>query len=115
MEPDSIPPSFAWRGFAHSDENREGDEAMPDGDPTFMSDMEGDAPSLENEALCESEPSLSPWSREKRRIFSCGVSRSLSELGNMSSSNFPISSASSQSSWMGGWAPTLADITLLRG
>jgi hypothetical protein len=89
------------------DWNREGD------DPGFASDAVGEAPSLEKEARCESElPSLSPWSRENRRIFSCGVSRSFSELGSRSSSNFPRFSRSSHSSFMasGGLAPTLEDM-----
>src|SRR5690242_21938959 len=54
--------------------------------------------------------SLSAWSREKRRIFSCGVSRSLSEWGSRSSSNLPIMSASSHSSSLKtGRAPTLLE------
>lgn len=114
-DPDSVPSLFE-RCFPQRDWNLDGDEVAPDGEPTLTSDMVGEAPSLENEARCESErPSLSPWSREKRRIFSCSVSKSLSELGIRSSSNVPISSESSQSSWTGGRAPTLADIMPLLG
>lgn len=88
------------------DWNREGE------DPALMSDAVGEAPSLENEVRCESELPSSPWSRENRRIFSWGVSRSLRELGIRSSSNFPRFSSSSQSSFKasGGRAPTLEDI-----
>jgi hypothetical protein len=76
-----------------------------------MSDAVGEAPSLDCEVRCDSEFSFSLWSREKRRIFSWGVSKSLSELGSKSSSNLPIMSVSSQSSSLYvGRAPTLEDI-----
>jgi hypothetical protein len=84
----------------------------PFGDPILRSDAVGEAPNRDKEARCENElESISAWSREKRRIFSCGVSRSLSELGSKSSSNFPIMSESSHSSSLNaGRAPTLEDM-----
>ena len=77
----------------------------------MRSEVVGETPSRDSEARCGKELSFSPWSREKRRIFSCGVSRSLSELGSRSSSNLPIMSVSSQSSSLkAGRAPRLDDM-----
>ena len=104
-EPDSKFASYVGpRGFPHIDWKRDGDAATAPGDPYLKSDAVGETPSLACEAL-------SPWSREKRRSFSWGVSKSLSELGNRSSSNFPIMSVSSHSSSLYvGRAPTLEDM-----
>jgi hypothetical protein len=100
-EPDSKLLSYVGpRGFPHIDWKREGDAAAAPGDPYLRSDAVGETPSLDWEAL-------SLWSREKRRSFSWGVSRSLSEFGSRSSSNFPTMSVSSL---YVGRAPTLEDI-----
>lgn len=111
-DPDSKPPLYAGCDLPQRDWNREGEDVAPFGDPILRSDAVGDAPSLDMEARCENEfASISAWSREKRRIFSCGVSRSLSEFGSKSSSNLPIMSESSHSSSLyTGRAPTLEDM-----
>jgi hypothetical protein len=89
------------------DWKRDGEAVAADGDPYLRSDAVGETPNLD----CDVRLSLSPWSREKRRIFSCGVRRSLSELGSRSSSNLPIMSVSSHSSSLYvGRAPTLDDM-----
>lgn len=108
-DPDSKPPLDVGWDLPHKDWNRDGEDATPGGDPK----ADGEAPSRDMEGWFVNEvPSASLWSREKRRIFSCGVSRSLREPGSRSSSNFPIMSASSHSSSLYvGRAPTLDDMT----
>jgi hypothetical protein len=112
-EPDSKPPLYAGCDLPHRDWKREGDAVDAFGDPILRSDAVGDAPSRDMEARCEKEFwSISPWSREKRRICSCGVSKSLSEFGSKSSSNLPpiMSESSHSSSLYTGRAPTLEDM-----
>ena len=49
-DPDSKPPLYVGCDLPHRDENREGDEVAPFGEPIFKSEAVGEAPSRDMEA-----------------------------------------------------------------